>query len=74
MNNWQQILPFIQELTKQVGDRLLRDFEQARVAIAKDDGSLVTKSDQWADAYIKAALEKKFPDFGVLTEESTQVL
>ncbi len=74
MNNWQKILPFIQELTKQVGDRLLTDFEQARVAIAKDDGSLVTKSDQWADAYIKAALEKEFPDFGVLTEESTQVL
>jgi myo-inositol-1(or 4)-monophosphatase len=74
MNNWQKILPFIQELTKQVGDRLLTDFEQVRVAIAKDDGSLVTKSDQWADAYIKAALEKEFPDFGVLTEESTQVL
>lgn len=74
MNNWQKILPFIQELTKQVGDRLLTDFEQARVAIAKDDGSLVTKSDQWADAYIKSALEKEFPDFGILTEESTQVL
>jgi len=74
MNNWQTILPFIQELTKQVGDRLLADFEQARVAIAKDDGSLVTKSDRWADAYIKAALEKEFPEFGVLTEESTQIL
>ncbi|MFM7887056.1 MAG: inositol monophosphatase family protein [Pseudanabaena sp.] len=74
MNKWHKILPFIQELTTQVGDRLLQDFEQARVAITKDDGSLVTKSDQWADAYIKAALEKEFPDFGVLTEESTQVL
>ena len=74
MNNWQNILTFIQELTKYVGDRLLADFEQTRVAITKDDGSLVTKSDRWADAYIKAALEKEFPDFGVLTEESTQVL
>lgn len=74
MSNWQTILPFIQELTKQVGDRLLRDFEQARVAIAKDDGSLVTQSDRWADAYIKAALAKEFPDHGVLTEESDQTL
>jgi myo-inositol-1(or 4)-monophosphatase len=74
MKNLPSILPFIQELTKQVGDRLLADFEQARVAIAKDDGSLVTKSDRWADAYIKAALEKEFPEFGVLTEESTQIL
>ena len=74
MNNWQNILPFIQSLTKYVGDRLLMDFEQARVAIAKDDGSLVTQSDRWADTYIKEALEKEFPDFGVLTEESTQVL
>ena len=74
MNNLPAILPFIQELTKQVGDRLLADFEKARVAIAKDDGSLVTKSDRWADAYIKAALEKEFPEYGVLTEESTQTL
>ena len=74
MNNFPTILPFIQELTKQVGDRLMADFEQARVAIAKDDGSLVTKSDRWADAYIKAALEQEFPDFGVLTEESNQTL
>ncbi|MBD2176860.1 inositol monophosphatase [Pseudanabaena sp. FACHB-1998] len=74
MNNWSEILPFIQELTQQVGDRLLADFEQARVAISKDDGSLVTQSDQWADAYIKSALEIEFPDFGILTEESTQTL
>ena len=74
MNNFSQILPFIQNLTQQVGDRLLSDFEQARVAIAKDDGSLVTKSDRWADAYIKAALEQEFPEYGVLTEESNQTL
>jgi myo-inositol-1(or 4)-monophosphatase len=65
MKNLPSILPFIQELTNQVGDRLLADFEQTRVAIAKNDGSLVTKSDRWADAYIKAALEKEFPEYGV---------
>jgi len=74
MNNLPTILPFIQKLTQEVGDRLLADFEQARVAIAKDDGSLVTKSDRWADAYIKAALQKEFPEYGVLTEESNQTL
>lgn len=74
MRNWQAILPFIHELTQQVGDRLLQDFEQARVAITKDDGSLVTKSDRWADGYIKAALTQEFPECGVLTEESTHTL
>ncbi len=74
MHNLPIILPFIQELTKQVGDRLLADFEEARVAIAKEDGSLVTKSDRWADTYIKSALEKEFPEYGVLTEESNQTL
>ena len=72
--NWQEIIPVIENLTKQVGDRLLTDFEQTRVAIAKDDGSLVTKSDRWADTYIKDALEKAFPEFGVLTEEGSQIL
>ena len=74
MNNFPTILQFIQQLTQQVGDRLMADFEQARFAITKDDGSLVTKSDRWADAYIKDALEQEFPDFGVLTEESNQTL
>jgi myo-inositol-1(or 4)-monophosphatase len=74
MNNLPKVLPFIQKLTQEVGDRLLADFEEARVAIAKDDGSLVTKSDRWADAYIKAALLKEFPEYGVLTEESNQTL
>lgn len=72
--DWLEIIPFIENLTKQVGDRLLMDFAQVREAIAKDDGSLVTKSDRWADEYIKNALEKEFPEFGVLTEEGTQVL
>ena len=74
MNNLSITLHFIQKLAQQVGDRLMVDFEQARVAIAKDDGSLVTKSDRWADAYIKEALQKEFPEFGILTEESTQIL
>jgi myo-inositol-1(or 4)-monophosphatase len=74
MNDYQTTLTFIQKLTQEVGDRLLSDFEEARVAISKDDGSLVTKSDRWADAYIKAALEKEFPEYGVLTEESNQTL
>ncbi|PZU97392.1 MAG: inositol monophosphatase [Pseudanabaena sp.] len=74
MNNFLDILPFIQNLAQQVGDRLLQDFEQARVAITKDDGSLVTNSDRWADAYIKNALAQEFPEFGILTEESSRVL
>jgi myo-inositol-1(or 4)-monophosphatase len=74
VNNWQDIVPFIQNLTTQVGKQLLKDFESVRVAEQKSDGSLVTKSDQWADEYIKSALQKEFPDHAVLTEESVRTL
>ncbi|MDX2254340.1 MAG: inositol monophosphatase family protein [Pseudanabaenaceae cyanobacterium bins.39] len=73
-SKWQSLVPFLQNLTQQVGDRLLMDFDTARVAIEKDDGSLVTKSDQWADEYIRTALGQEFPNYDVLTEESSQIL
>lgn len=74
MNNWQDIVPFIQSLTATVGDRLLEDFDQVRIAEQKSDGSLVTKSDRWADEYIKSALQQEFPTHAVLTEESARTL
>ncbi|CAN1209997.1 inositol monophosphatase family protein [Tumidithrix helvetica PCC 7403] len=74
MNYLQDILPFIQHLSDRVGEQLLKDFEQVRIAEQKSDGSLVTKSDRWADEYIKTALQNEFPDFAVLTEESARTL
>ncbi|MEE3717837.1 inositol monophosphatase family protein [Tumidithrix elongata RA019] len=74
VNYLQDILPFIQHLSDRVGEQLLKDFEQVRIAEQKSDGSLVTKSDRWADEYIKTALQTEFPNFAVLTEESARTL
>ncbi len=77
--NWlgslsKELLPPLQTITQNVAAKLLEDFRQTRSAIQKDDGSLVTASDQWADAYLKKALHEAFPNFGILTEESAQTL
>jgi myo-inositol-1(or 4)-monophosphatase len=72
--NWLELIPPLQAITKIVAAQLLEDFQRTRSTIQKDDGSLVTASDQWADSYLKNALREAFPDFGVLTEESAQTL
>ncbi len=75
MTDWTQILQFLQTLTAQVGDQLLADFAQIHSLCSelKQDGSLVTESDRWADNCLKAALTKQFPSYGVLTEESESI-
>ncbi|MFN5855756.1 MAG: inositol monophosphatase, partial [Pseudanabaenaceae cyanobacterium] len=70
MINWLELIPPLQAITETVAAQLLQDFQRTRSTIQKDDGSLVTASDQWADSYLKNALREAFPDFGVLTEES----
>jgi len=70
---WQRILSFAETITTQVGAQLLADFGQVQ-ATPKDDGSLVTRADEWADQTIRAAITATFPDHGVLTEELTHTL
>lgn len=65
---WTNVLDQAQQITKQVGQRLLEDFGQVN-ASEKADGSLVTASDQWADEALRTAILKAFPDHGVLSEE-----
>lgn len=65
---WKRVLNFAEATTTQVGEQLLADFGQAQ-ATQKADGSLVTRSDQWADQVIREAIATVFPDQGVLTEE-----
>ncbi len=66
--NWPEILNFATALTHRVGTRLLQEFGQA-TATEKSDGTLVTESDQWADAELRQAIQAAFPDHGVLSEE-----
>lgn len=65
---WTSILTFAEATTHRVGEKLLQDFGQAQ-AVEKQDGSLVTDSDQWADAELRHSIQTAFPDHGVLSEE-----
>jgi myo-inositol-1(or 4)-monophosphatase len=69
---WIQILNFCQQTTLTVGDRLMADFGTIQ-AEKKEDGSLVTKADRWADEAIREAIQATFPTHGVLTEETTHI-
>lgn len=68
----QDALQFSQALTRELGDTLATQFGKVQ-AQKKPDGSLVTNSDQWADEQIRSAIASRFPDHGVLTEETVHV-
>ena len=70
---WTTVLTFAQRVTRQVGDQLLQDFGQVQ-ADTKADGSLITRSDQWADQVLQEAIATTFPTHGVLSEEDIHVL
>lgn len=65
-------LAFSQALTQEIGDTLVQQFGKVQ-AQQKPDGSLVTSSDQWADEQIRRAIADRFPDHGVLTEETVHI-
>ncbi|HEY9637556.1 MAG TPA: inositol monophosphatase family protein [Coleofasciculaceae cyanobacterium] len=66
---WTDILSFAQTTTARVGTQLLQDFGQVQ-ASQKDDGSLVTQADHWADQTIREAIATHFPSHGILSEEA----
>lgn len=69
---WDSILSFARVTVDRVGQQLLQDFGSAQ-AHEKDDGSLVTESDKWADVTIRSAIASTFPGHGILSEEGEQV-
>ena len=72
MSFWTDVLAFCEFTTERVGERLLCDFGTV-LASRKADGSLVTRSDTWADQALREAIASTFPDHGVLTEECEHV-
>lgn len=72
MEFWTDVLDFCQNVTQKVGTQLLADFGQVQ-ASHKDDGSLVTQSDQWADETIAKAIANHFPTHGILSEEAQHI-
>jgi len=69
---WLHVLDFTQQLTTEVGTKLLLDSQGAIFAQEKADGSMVTASDQWADREIRHAIKATFPEHGFITEEDQQ--
>jgi myo-inositol-1(or 4)-monophosphatase len=71
--NWTEILNFVEQLTQQIGNRLIEDFGKLE-PIRKEDGTLVTKADRWADETIRSAIIAQFPTHAVLSEETEHFL
>lgn len=70
--DWTSVLDFSQKITQKVGIQLLSDFGRVQ-ASQKDDGSLVTQSDHWADQTITKAIADHFPTHGIISEEADHV-
>jgi myo-inositol-1(or 4)-monophosphatase len=70
---WQEVLDFAKKITRQIGSQLNADFGNIQ-AERKEDGSLVTGADRWADARIREAIATAFPEHGILTEETEHIL
>ncbi|MEM8779398.1 MAG: inositol monophosphatase family protein [Cyanobacteria bacterium P01_G01_bin.49] len=69
---WDEVLIFCQTTTKTIADTLI-DQSGKLTPTQKEDGSLVTQGDRWADLTIREAIAAQFTDHGVLTEETTHI-
>jgi myo-inositol-1(or 4)-monophosphatase len=68
MEFWDRVLAVASTTAQRVGLRLLSDFGRAQ-GLEKDDGSLVTESDRWADSEIRSSIAAAFPSHAILSEE-----
>ena len=69
---WDEVLVFADEMTAAIGEHLLAQYGQVR-AMRKEDGSLVTAADRWADDYARRAIAERFPEHGAVTEETEHI-
>lgn len=67
----EELQPWVESLTHRVGLQLLKDFGSVS-ATEKEDGSLITRCDRWADEALQNAIRQRFPEHGLLTEEGCQ--
>lgn len=69
---WDTVLTFAETTGARVGTQLMADFGAVQ-ASEKADGSLITRSDKWADEEIRNAITSTFPAHGILSEEGEHV-
>ena len=63
------LLDFAVRIAREAGDIASRHFKGSFTAERKADSSLVTIADREAEAHLRAAIERAFPDDGILGEE-----
>ncbi|WP_008307715.1 inositol monophosphatase family protein [Leptolyngbya sp. PCC 6406] len=68
---WDRVLDVCHSLTDRVATQLLAVGNAP--AEEKQDGSLVTQFDTWADEQLRTGLQTAFPDHGILSEETHHV-
>lgn len=66
------VVNLVETITATVGKQLMADFGQVQAA-EKADGSLITRSDKWADDTIRNAIATTFPHHGILSEEGETI-
>ncbi len=69
---WDTVLTFAETTAARVGTQLMADFGAVQ-ASEKADGSLITRSDKWADEEIRNAITSTFSSHGILSEEGEHV-
>ncbi len=74
MINSKDILDTIKELSVAAGKEILKLYKKEIPIEYKDDQSPVTEADKNANEIIIKGLEKAFPEFGILAEESSDDL
>lgn len=66
---WAAVLTCAETLCDRVGQELLQFFGTVQPQ-QKEDGSLVTQADRWADQALREGIHQFFPHHGLLTEET----
>lgn len=71
MKNFDEIVHFTKKVAIEAGKRILEVYNQPDFEVRlKSDNSPITEADKVANEFILEQLQKYYPDFGILTEES----
>lgn len=72
--DYEKILELIKDISVKAGEKIMEYYISDFKVEYKEDNSPLTCADKAADDIIIEALKKEFPDYGILSEESTDDL
>ena len=71
MGNW-DLPEFVEELARGGGEILRKSYGRPQTIHFKEEINLVTDVDRESEGYILGRIRERFPDHGVLSEESSE--